>query len=50
MAGAVVMYDRLHSTGRFGERPVGTGSPAPAPPAHFHGKPLYSGGKRILKR
>jgi tRNA G18 (ribose-2'-O)-methylase SpoU len=37
VAGAVVMYDRLLSLGRFAERPVGPlGPPSPRPP-HAHG-------------
>lgn len=37
MAGAIVMYDRLLSTGRFGERAVSsTGRATPLPP-HVHG-------------
>ncbi len=38
-AGAIVMYDRLITTGRFAERPV-VPSAAPTPrPAHVHGDP-----------
>jgi tRNA G18 (ribose-2'-O)-methylase SpoU len=40
IAGAIVMYDRLISTGRFARRPVGElGSPEPLP-AHEHGGPV----------
>ena len=46
-AGAVVMYDRIASLGRFAERPVRAGGPdAPLAP-HVHGKPWYSGAKRV---
>ena len=47
MAGAIVMYDRMHSLGRFAERPIaGGGPPKPLKP-HVHGKKQYSGGKRL---
>lgn len=39
MAGAIVMYDRLRSLGRFSPRPVSEGA-LPAPPQpHVHGGP-----------
>lgn len=47
MAGAVVMYDRMISLGRFAERPVGTGGPKEALAEPVHGKPVYSGAKRL---
>lgn len=50
MAGAVVMYDRMRSMGRFAERPVMTGGPSEELKEHVHGKPLYSGGTRIGSR
>ena len=31
MAGAIVMYDRVRSLGRFAPRPMGEGGPAGAP-------------------
>ena len=53
-AGAIIMYDRIQSLGRFDERPVRPGGPisvnaGPNPhlPEHKHGRPHYSGGKRI---
>ncbi len=49
MAGAVVMYDRMRSMGRFAERPVAAGGPAEPLKPHIHGKPVYSGGVRIVK-
>ena len=47
MAGVVVMYDRMVSLGRFAERPVRAGGPTEARAAHVHGKPVYSGGRRV---
>lgn len=47
MAGVVVMYDRMISLGRFAERPVGAGAPVRELRPHHHGKPVYSGAKRI---
>ena len=39
LAGALVMYDRLVSRGRFGARPVAPGGPVEPVPAHVFGKP-----------
>jgi len=39
-AGAIVMYDRLLSTRRFGERPVLPGGPAQPLPPHVFGAPI----------
>jgi len=39
-AGAVVLYDRLLTMGRFGERPLGSQGETAAPPAHVHGRPI----------
>lgn len=47
MAGAIVMYDRMHSMGRFAERPIAAGGPAEPLRPHIHGRKLYSGGKRL---
>lgn len=42
-AGAIVLYDRLLSLGRFADRPVGTrGKPAERA-AHVHGRPIFRG-------
>lgn len=38
IAGAIVIYDRMISLGRWAERPVRVGPPIGAPPAHVHGK------------
>ena len=37
MAGAIVMYDRVRSLGRFAARPVGEGGPPVAPEPHVRG-------------
>lgn len=37
VAGALVMYDRMISLGRFAERPVRVGGPAEGPARHVHG-------------
>ena len=40
MAGAIVMYDRVRTLGRFAPRPMQEGGPVAAPPAHVWGKPM----------
>ncbi len=39
MAGAIIMYDRVRSLGRFAPRPVAEGGPVSALPGHIHGAP-----------
>ncbi len=46
-AGAVVMYDRMLSMGRYAERPVKIGGPVEPMKPHIDGKSQYSGGKRL---
>jgi tRNA G18 (ribose-2'-O)-methylase SpoU len=41
MAGAIVMYDRLTTLGRFAPRPVRAGGPTEPSPEHVHGKPVF---------
>lgn len=41
IAGALVMYDRRISLGRFAPRPVATGGPVEAAPVHVHGDPVF---------
>ena len=41
IAGALVMYDRMISLGRFAERPVRAGGPTAARPVHIHGEPVW---------
>ena len=36
-AGAIIMYDRVKSLGRFADRPVHSGGPDEALPEHHHG-------------
>ncbi|MFO1074578.1 MAG: RNA methyltransferase [Geminicoccaceae bacterium] len=38
VAGAIVMYDRMLSLGRFAPRPVHSGAPDAPAPAHVHGR------------
>jgi tRNA G18 (ribose-2'-O)-methylase SpoU len=38
VAGALVMYDRMISLGRFAERPVRVGGPTGPAPRHVHGR------------
>ncbi|MDD9908844.1 MAG: RNA methyltransferase [Ahrensia sp.] len=45
-AGAIIMYDRMLSLGKFAERPVRAGAPVAEAPKHVHGKPQYRGGMR----
>lgn len=41
MAGAIVLYDRLLSSGKFGDRPVVPGGkPGAVPPSHTWGAPI----------
>jgi len=49
-AGAIVMYDRQRSMGKFAERPVRAGGPTEPGRGHVHGKPLYAGGTRLGNR
>ena len=41
VAGAIAMYDRMISLGRFAERPVRAGGPTTPLPAHRHGEPVW---------
>jgi hypothetical protein len=41
IAGALAMYDRMISLGRFAERPVRIGAPTAVRPGHRHGEPLW---------
>jgi len=45
VAGALVMYDRLISLGKFAPRPVRAGGPTEAIPPSLHGKRRRSGGE-----
>jgi tRNA G18 (ribose-2'-O)-methylase SpoU len=46
VAGALVMYDRMLSLGRFAERPVRAGGPIGPPLPHVHGEPLWRSKQR----
>ncbi len=46
VAGALVMYDRMISLGRFAERPVRTGGPTEAPSVHRHGRQIIRNAER----
>jgi len=39
-AGAIVLYDRVRTLGRFGERPVASRARPVPPPPHVHGGPI----------
>ncbi|MDZ4738224.1 MAG: RNA methyltransferase [Rhodospirillaceae bacterium] len=41
VAGAIAMYDRMISLGRFAERPVRAGGPTAPRPTHKHGDPVW---------
>jgi hypothetical protein len=41
IAGAIVLYDRMLSRGRFAERPVGAGGPVEDLKPHVHGAQLF---------
>ena len=45
LAGALVMYDRMISLGRFAPRPVRPGGPTEPLPPHVHGAPQFRGPK-----
>lgn len=47
VAGAVVMYDRLLTLGKFAERPVWVEGKLTARPAHHHGDPIFRRGKKF---
>lgn len=46
VAGALVMYDRMLSMGRFAERPVRPGGPAQSLPPHVQGGPVIRSERR----
>jgi tRNA G18 (ribose-2'-O)-methylase SpoU len=46
IAGAIVMYDRLISKGRFAQRPVGAQSEAEPLAVHVHGDPVIRAGDK----
>jgi tRNA G18 (ribose-2'-O)-methylase SpoU len=46
IAGAIVMYDRLISKGRFARRPVNSRAEPEPPPGHVHGAPIVRAGRK----
>ncbi len=47
IAGAIVMYDRVQSLGRFAPRPVRSGGPTEDAPQHVHGRPVFRSPERM---
>lgn len=47
IAGALVMYDRLISVGKFPGRPAGFGQTVTPIPEHVHGKPVFRNKERM---
>jgi tRNA G18 (ribose-2'-O)-methylase SpoU len=47
IAGAIVMYDRVTSLGRFAPRPVRAGGPDAELAAHVHGRPIFRTPERM---
>ena len=50
VAGALVMYDRMISLGRFAERPVRPGGPLAPRADHIHGRAVIRTGERRRRR
>ena len=46
MAGAIVMYDRVRTLGRFAPRPLSEGGPTEAAEAHLYGEPVSRRGRK----
>jgi len=49
IAGAIALYDRMISRGRFAERPVSAGGPVSARKAHVHGEQVFRTKKKVKK-
>jgi len=47
IAGAIVMYDRINSLGRFAPRPVRAGGPTEEMAVHIHGRPVFRTPERM---
>lgn len=47
IAGAIVMYDRVTSLGRFAPRPVRAGGPTESLAEHVHGQPVFRTPERM---
>lgn len=50
VAGAIIMYDRMISLGRFAERPVRPGGPVEGPPVHTHGHQILRNGTPATRK
>lgn len=50
MAGAILMYDRMITRGRFAKRPPKSGGPVEALPEHAHGGPVLRRGRKAAAR
>ena len=46
VAGALVLYDRVLTLGRFAPRPMRPGGPSEALPSHVHGAPHFRAARR----
>lgn len=46
VAGAILMYDRLITRGRFARRPPRPGGPVEGMPEHIHGRQLFRRGRK----
>ena len=49
IAGAIALYDRMISRGRFAERPVSAGGPVAPRKAHVHGEQVFRTKKTVKK-
>lgn len=49
IAGAIVMYDRMVSSGKFARRAEMAGPPIEPPPEHRHGGPFSRAGKKMAR-
>jgi len=49
-AGAIVMYDRIATYGKFAERPVKAGGPSAPITKHVHGLPRFRSGRSVHSR
>lgn len=50
VAGAIVLYDRAITLGKFGERPVSSLGKAGPAPVHVHGKQIFRSGRKTRSK